>query len=53
MIYAFSVELHSSFDEALEEVRKAISQEGLGIVSEVDVQGVMRAKITSPGRNCR
>jgi uncharacterized protein (DUF302 family) len=45
MIYAFSVELHSSFDEALEEVRKAISQEGLGIVSEVDVQGVMRAKL--------
>jgi uncharacterized protein (DUF302 family) len=45
MIYAFSVELDMPFDNALEKVNEAIKAEGLGIVSEVDVQAVMRNKL--------
>jgi len=45
MIYAFSVELDMPFDEALSAVNAAVKDAGLGIVSEVDVQSVMRAKL--------
>jgi len=45
MLYAFSVELTMPFDRALEEVNRAIKEEGLGVVSEVDIQTVMRNKL--------
>ena len=45
MMYAFGVELRMPFIDALEKVSQAISQEGLGIVSEIDVQAVMRKKL--------
>lgn len=45
MMYAFGVELRMPFIDALEKVNQAISQEGLGIVSEIDVQAVMRKKL--------
>ena len=45
MMYAFGVELHMPFKEALGQVNQAIKDEGLGIVSDVDVQSIMRNKI--------
>ena len=45
MMYAFSVELHMPFEKALDQVDKAIKEEGLGVVSDVDVQSIMRAKL--------
>jgi uncharacterized protein (DUF302 family) len=45
MIYAFGVELHMPFKEALERVSQALKEEGLGIVSDVDVQAIMRSKL--------
>ncbi len=45
MIYAFGVELHMPFDEALAQVQAAIQAEGLGVVSDVDVQAIMRNKL--------
>jgi len=45
MIYAFGVELHMPFDEALAQVQGAIQAEGLGVVSDVDVQAIMRNKL--------
>jgi uncharacterized protein (DUF302 family) len=45
MLYVFSVELDMPFNEALEKVTAAVKGEGLGIVSEVDVQSVMRNKL--------
>lgn len=45
MIYAFGVELRMPFDQALEKVHAAVKDEGLGIVSEVNVQAVMRNKL--------
>jgi uncharacterized protein (DUF302 family) len=45
MIYAFGVELHLPFDEAVAQVQQAIQAEGLGVVSDVDVQAIMRNKL--------
>jgi uncharacterized protein (DUF302 family) len=45
MMYAFSVELHSPFEKALEQVNQAIKEEGLGVVSDVDVQSIMHTKL--------
>jgi uncharacterized protein (DUF302 family) len=45
MIYAFGVELHMPFDEAILQVQQAIQTEGLGVVSDVDVQAIMRSKL--------
>jgi hypothetical protein len=45
MMYAFAAELHMPFEKALEEVNQAIKEEGLGVVSDVDVQSIMRTKL--------
>jgi uncharacterized protein (DUF302 family) len=45
MIYTFGVELHMAFKEALERVNQVLKEEGLGVVSDVDVQAVMRSKL--------
>ena len=45
MIYAFGVELHRPFNEALAQVQEAIQGAGLGVVSDVDVQAIMRNKL--------
>jgi len=45
MIYAFGVELHQPFDEAITQVQQAIQAEGLGVVSDVDVQAIIRSKL--------
>jgi len=45
MMYAFSVELYMPFEMAVEQVQQALKDEGLGIVSDVDVQAIMRAKL--------
>lgn len=50
-MYAFSVELEMPFNQALEAVLQALKEERLGIVSDVDVQAIMREKLneTRPG----
>lgn len=45
MMYAFGIELHTSTEEALEQLKQALAAEGLGVVSEVDVQAILRAKL--------
>lgn len=45
MMYAFGVELRMPFTEALERVNQALRDEGLGVVSEVNVQTIMRDKL--------
>lgn len=44
-MYAFSVELEMPFVQALETVVQALKEEKLGIVSDVDVQAIMREKL--------
>lgn len=50
-MYAFSVELERPFKQALEAVVQALKNEKLGVVSDVDVQALMREKLneTRPG----
>ncbi len=45
MMYAFGVELRLPFSQALDAVNEAIREAGLGVVSEIDVQAVMRKKL--------
>ncbi len=45
MMYAFGVELHMPFNVAVERVIQALKDEGLGVVSDVDVQAIMRNKL--------
>lgn len=44
-MYEFNLTLAQPFDEALETVKNALMQEQLGIVSEVNVQAVFKAKM--------
>ncbi|MDX1345017.1 MAG: DUF302 domain-containing protein, partial [Sedimenticolaceae bacterium] len=44
-MYEFNTSLDSNFEEALEKVRAVLMEEQLGIVSEVDVQAVFKAKM--------
>lgn len=44
-MYEFNTKLKMSFDKALEQVTEAIGAEKMGIVSEIDVQAVMKKKI--------
>lgn len=53
MIYAFGVELHGPFNESLAQVQAAIQAEGLGVVSDVDIQAIMRNKLQEEIPPCR
>jgi uncharacterized protein (DUF302 family) len=44
-MYVFGVVLESPFDEAVERVKEALGAEKLGLVSEVDVGGIVRTKL--------
>jgi uncharacterized protein (DUF302 family) len=44
-MYAFSVEERMPFEQALAAVTEALAAEQLGVVSDVDVQAMMRAKL--------
>ncbi len=44
-MYVFGVVLESPFEEAVERVKEALISENLGLVSEVDVGGILRAKL--------
>lgn len=44
-MYVFGVVLETSFEQAVERVTAALQAEKLGIVSDVDVAAIMRAKL--------
>jgi uncharacterized protein (DUF302 family) len=43
--YHFSVTVHEAFDSAVARTRKALADNGFGIVSEIDVAAVLAAKL--------
>lgn len=45
MDYGISVWLDLSFEDAVERVRAALAREGFGILTEIDVQATLRAKL--------
>jgi len=45
MKYYFSKVIHTSFDAAVERVKEALKKEGFGVLTEVDVQAMLKAKL--------
>ncbi|GAA3050568.1 DUF302 domain-containing protein [Streptomyces roseofulvus] len=45
MSYARTVTLAGTFDETVEAVRRALADQGFGILTEIDVQATLQAKL--------
>jgi uncharacterized protein (DUF302 family) len=45
MPYYFSKILNASFDDAVEKVTKELKKEGFGILTDIDVQGILKKKL--------
>lgn len=45
MGYALSITVERSFEEALEATRAALSDQGFGILTEIDLQATLKAKM--------
>jgi len=45
MSYYFARTIQSGFDEAIERVRKALSAEGFGVLTEIDVRETLKKKL--------
>lgn len=53
MSYVFIKSVPSSFEQALERVRKELAKEGFGILTEIDVKATLKTKLDVDFRNYR
>ena len=44
-MYGFSINTNKSLDQAVEDVTEALKAQGFGVLTEIDVQGTLKAKI--------
>ena len=52
-MYGFNVKLKDSHDNAVQRVTEALKTEGFGILTEIDVQATLKAKLGIDGRPYR
>lgn len=45
MGFALSTVLHMSFDDALARTREALAEQGFGVLTEIDMQATLKAKL--------
>lgn len=45
MALALSTTLHTSFNDAVERTRKALSEQGFGVLTEIDMKATLKAKL--------
>ncbi|MEU4711052.1 DUF302 domain-containing protein [Nocardia salmonicida] len=45
MDLALSTTLHATFDDAIERTRAALAEQGFGILTEIDMQATLKAKL--------
>ncbi|MEV4237723.1 DUF302 domain-containing protein [Nocardia sp. NPDC049737] len=53
MNLALSTTLHTNFDEAVELTRKALSEQGFGVLTDIDMQATLKAKLGQDMENYR
>ncbi|MEW6330431.1 MAG: DUF302 domain-containing protein [Pseudomonadota bacterium] len=52
-MYGFNVELKDSFDNSVKRVTEALKTEGFGVLTDIDVQATMKAKLGIDGKPYR
>ena len=53
MVYYLSKRVSLPFDEAIDRVRDALAAQGFGILTDIDVQGTLKAKLSADFRRYR